>query len=65
MTSEFLARAIDQGSGKSEADLVIKGGRLFDLVTGELTVTDIAICGDRIVGSFGDYRGRRQIEARG
>ena len=65
MTSEFLARAIDQGSGKSEADLVIKGGRLFDLVTGELTVTDIAICGDRIVGSFGDYRGQRQIEARG
>ncbi len=65
MNAESLARAIDQGSGKSEADLVLKGGRLFDLVCGDLKSTDIAICGDRIVGTFGDYRGRTEIDARG
>ena len=61
----FLARAIAQGRGAAPADLVLKGGRVFDLVTGALTQTDVAICGDRIVGTHGDYSGARQIDARG
>src|ERR1700733_6078906 len=32
----FLRRAIEQGQGLSQADLVLKGGRIFDLVGGEL-----------------------------
>ena len=28
----FLRRAIEQGQGLSQADLVLKGGRIFDLV---------------------------------
>ena len=32
----FLRRAIEQGQGLAEADLVLKGGRIFDLVSGEL-----------------------------
>jgi len=65
MKSDALAQAIDQGRGAAEADLVIKGGRLLDLVTGELLAGDVAVAGDRIVGTLGDYRGRREIDARG
>jgi adenine deaminase len=62
---DALARAIDQGRGRSAADLVLKGGRVFDLVTGDLVESDVAISGDRIVGTFGDYRGSREVDARG
>ncbi len=61
----FLSRAIEQGQGLAPADLVLKGGRIFDLVSGELVKSDVAICGDRIVGTMGDYRGAREIDIRG
>ena len=61
----FLARAIAQGRGSAPADMVLKGGRIFDLVTGALTQSDVAICGDRIVGTQGEYNGAREIDARG
>jgi adenine deaminase len=61
----FLARAIDQGQGLTAADLVLKGGRVFNLVTGTLAVSDVAICGDRIVGVDAEYRGRREVDAKG
>jgi adenine deaminase len=61
----FLARAIAQGRGLSEADIVLKGGRIFDLVTGSLETSDVAICGDRIVGTYGDYRGTVEIDVSG
>jgi adenine deaminase len=62
---DFLRRAIAQGQGRAEADLVLKGGRFLDLVTGDLVASDIAICGDRIVGTFGQYRGAREIDVTG
>jgi len=49
---------IAQGRGQVPADLVLKGGRVFDLITGELVETDVAICGEMIVGVFGNYSGR-------
>jgi adenine deaminase len=61
----FLARAIEQGQGLAKADLVLKGGRIFDLVSGELIPGDVAICNDRIVGTLGDYSGAREIDVRG
>ena len=61
----FHSRAIEQGRGLAEADLVLKGGRVFDLVRGELVASDVAICGDRIVGVQGEYRGAREIDVRG
>ena len=61
----FLSRAIEQGRGLAEADLVLKGGRVFDLVRGELVASDVAICGDRSVGVQGEYRGAREIDVRG
>jgi len=60
-----IARAVAQGRGADAADLVLKGGRVFDLVSGELAASDVAICGDRIVGVRGEYRGRREIDVRG
>jgi adenine deaminase len=60
-----LEKIIDQGVGRKPADLVLKGGRFFDLVTGELVASDIAICGDRIVGTCGDYVGIREIDISG
>ena len=52
-----LARRIDQGTGREPADLVLKGGRFFDLVTGELVASDIAICGETIIGHSGKVPG--------
>jgi adenine deaminase len=61
----YLKRAIEQGQGLADADLVLKGGRIFDLVKGEIAASDVAIMSDRIVGTMGDYRGRREIDVKG
>lgn len=60
-----LSDRIAQGRGLVSADLVLKGGRVFDLITGDLVDTDVAICGDTIVGVFGAYRGQREIDVSG
>lgn len=60
-----LERRIDQGTGREPADIVLKGGAFFDLVTGEVVVSDIAICGDVIVGTGTTYAGREEIEISG
>ncbi|MGC0054252.1 adenine deaminase [Brucella pituitosa] len=61
----MLEQMIDQGAGREPADIVLKGGRFFDLVTGELVESDIAISGDRIVGTFGSYQGKQEIDISG
>lgn len=60
-----LENLIDQGAGREPADIVLKGGRYFDLVTGELVASDIAICGDRIVGTCEAYEGVKEIDISG
>jgi len=62
---QFLSRAIAQGRGTSPADLVIKQVGLLDILSGSVSTTDIAICGDRIVGTYGDYSGLAEIDGRG
>jgi adenine deaminase len=61
----FLSRAIEQGQGLAAADVVLKGGRIFDLVAGELVKSDVAISADRIVGTLDEYRGQREIDVSG
>jgi adenine deaminase len=61
----FLARAIAAGAGREPADLVIADVDLLDVITGVVTRTDIAIVGDRIVGTHASYEGRRRIDGRG
>ncbi len=60
-----LSDRIAQGRGTVPADLVLRGGRVLDLITGELVETDVAICGDTIVGVFGHYEGRRVVDVGG
>ncbi|WP_114391199.1 adenine deaminase [Notoacmeibacter marinus] len=60
-----LETMIDQAIGREPADLVLKNGRFFDLVTGELVASDIAVCGERIVGTCGAYRGTTEIDIEG
>ena len=65
MPRPILTDLIDQGRGVTPADLVLRGGRVFDLITGDLVETDVAICGDTIVGVFGKYEGRQVIDCTG
>jgi len=60
-----LENRIDQGTGRLPADIVLSGGRFFDLVTGELVPSDIAICGDTIVGTCEAYEGAETIDITG
>ncbi|MBY6113093.1 adenine deaminase [Mameliella alba] len=60
-----LERRIAQGRGDEVADKVLRGGRIFDLVTGALLEGDVAICGDTIVGVFDSYEGREVIDVSG
>jgi adenine deaminase len=60
-----IARFIEAGRGTAPADLVIKGVRLLDVITGALTRTDIAMVGDRIVGTYGEYSGAQEIDGAG
>ncbi len=62
---QTIERIIDQGLGRAAADLVLKGGRFLNVATGEIAEGDIAICGDRIVGTYDDYRGLREIDITG
>lgn len=56
---------IDAGRGVTPADLVVKGVRLLDVITGAITQTDIAIVGDRIVGVYDSYDGAQEIDGTG
>ena len=65
MSRETLSEMIMQGRGDAPADLVLKGGRVWDMVTGLEVPGDVAICGDRIVGIGASYEGRREIDVTG
>ena len=63
MTS--LETRIAQARGDAPADLVLRGGTVFDLITGEAIRGDVAIGGDRIVGVGEDYEAERVIDVSG
>jgi adenine deaminase len=60
-----LEARIAQGRGDEPADLVLRGGRVLDLVTGDVFAGDVAICGDTIVGVGEDYEGREIVDVSG
>ncbi|ODT61246.1 MULTISPECIES: adenine deaminase [Paracoccus] len=59
-----LERRIAVARGDEPADIVLRGGRVFDLITGTMMAGDVAICGDRIAG-IGDYDGIRMMDVSG
>ncbi|OJY32229.1 MAG: adenine deaminase [Rhodobacterales bacterium 65-51] len=65
MTLPPLSDVIAQGRGLAPADLVLRGGRVFDVITGELLEGDVAICGGLIVGVFDTYEGREVVDVTG
>ena len=65
MSRASLGDRIDQGAGRAPADLVLRGGRILDLVTGAFFQGDVAICGDTIVGTCGTYDAKQGIEVAG
>jgi adenine deaminase len=62
---EFLARCIAAGAGREPADLVIGDVQILNVITGALTRSDVAIVGDRIVGTHARYEGLRRIDGKG
>jgi adenine deaminase len=60
-----LETRIAQGRGDLPADIVLRGGQVFDLMTGEMLHGDVAICGDTIVGIMADYDGREVVDVSG
>jgi len=60
-----LETRIAQGRGDEPADLVLRGGQIFDLMTGEMITGDVAICGDTIVGVFDSYDAKTVIDVSG
>lgn len=60
-----LERRIAQGRGDEPADMVLRGGRVFDLITGDFIAGDVAICGDTIVGLGADYEGHKIVDVTG
>jgi len=60
-----LETRIAQGRGDAPADLVLRGGHVFDLITGAMISGDVAICGDTIVGIGAAYEGKRVIDVTG
>ena len=60
-----LEERIAQARGDAPADLVLRGGQVFDLVTGAMIGGDVAICGDTIVGIGAEYQAREVIDVTG
>lgn len=60
-----LERRIAQGRGDEPADLVLRGGTVWCMVTGARIAGDVAICGDRVVGIGHQYDGKQVIDVSG
>ena len=60
-----LEARIAQGRGDEPADLVLKGGAVWCMVTGARIEGDVAICGDTIVGIGALYAGKREVDVSG
>jgi adenine deaminase len=64
--TDALALAVRVARGAEPADLVVRGGRVVDVLTQRVTEPcDVAIVGDRIVALGHDLRGQTTVEANG
>jgi adenine deaminase len=64
VTREVLRRRLAVARGDEPADLVLTGGRILSVFTGELMDADVAIAGEHIAG-IGRYRGRETVDCGG
>ncbi len=63
MTESQLLLSVARGD--TPADLVLTGGRVVNVFTGEIENADIAIRGDRIAGVGADYNGHQRMDLAG
>jgi adenine deaminase len=67
-TSDYrqdLARRLSVARGDEPADVVVKGGRVLSVFTGELLDADVAIAGESVAGVGPGYDGHQTIDASG
>ena len=62
---ETLRRRVLAARREAPADLVLKGGRVANVFSGEVQKRDVAICDDVIVGLGPDYHGKEEVELDG
>lgn len=60
-----LTRQIKQAGGQMPADVVLRGGCVFDLVTGDMMQADVALSGSQIAGVGRGYVGDVVIDVTG
>ena len=60
-----LTRQIKQAGGQMTADVVLRGGCVFDLVTGDMMQADVALSGSQIAGVGPGYVGDVVIDVTG
>ncbi len=60
-----LHKIIQAARGVNTVDLVLRGGMLVNVLTGEVYETDVAVDGGRVVGLGEGYTGREEVDCRG
>jgi adenine deaminase len=63
--TDLLARRIRVARGAEPADLVVRGGRVVDVLSQQVRAADVAIVGDRIAAVGEGLAGREVVEAAG
>jgi adenine deaminase len=63
--TDVLARLVRVARGQEPADLVVRGGRVVDVLTQQVRAADVAIVGDRIAAVGEGLSGREVLEAGG
>ncbi|HEY6761596.1 MAG TPA: hypothetical protein VI318_18995, partial [Baekduia sp.] len=61
--TDVLARRIRVARGAEPADLVVRGGRVVDVLTQQVREGDVAIVDGRIAAVGRDLAGRAVVEA--
>ncbi|MDG1431428.1 MAG: adenine deaminase [Paracoccaceae bacterium] len=65
MGNRTLEQRITQARAEVPCDLLLKGGQVYCVVTGNLLSSDVAICGDTIVGVGTGYVGEKTVDVSG
>jgi adenine deaminase len=60
-----LVRRLAVARGDEPADLVLLGGSVLSVFTGELLEADVAICGEHVAGVGRGYEGREEVDVAG
>lgn len=63
-SEDIMEKRIRVAMGLEPADLVLKGGNIVNVYTGEVEVGDVAIV-DGIIAGIGEYEGKQNVDVKG